>query len=102
MDRHLGGAFRRWALVGAYGDNLIQVADALAQQSGLDERQRERLHMLGAAINYNAYGDSLQDVRIAPAPLPDHGPPPLERFIAAFEAEPWGRAPPAGPPRWSR
>lgn len=69
MDRHLGGAMRRWALVGAYGDNLIQVADALAAQSGLSERQRERLHMLGAAINYNAYGDSLQDVRIAPAQL---------------------------------
>lgn len=69
MDRNLGGAYRRWALVGAYGDNLIQVADALALQAGLNARQCASLRTLGAAINYNAYGDSLDDVRIAPSHL---------------------------------
>lgn len=29
MDAHLKGEFRHWALVGAYGDNLTEVADAL-------------------------------------------------------------------------
>lgn len=69
VDRHLHGAFRSWALVGAYGDNLGAVADALAEASGLRPAQRARLRMLGVAINYNAYGETLQDVTIAPAQL---------------------------------
>ena len=69
MDRHLGGAFRAWALVGAYGDNLVSVADALATQTGIGEHERARLRMLGVAINYNAYGESLHDVHIDPAQL---------------------------------
>lgn len=69
MDRHLEGAFRSWALVGAYGDNLIDVADALAGRSELSLRDRDRLRALGVVINYNAYGESLQDVHIAPDAL---------------------------------
>ena len=37
IDRLLHGRFRAWALVGAYGDNLTHVADALAADMGLDE-----------------------------------------------------------------
>lgn len=66
MDRHLGGRFRAWALAGAYGDNLSDVADTLAETSGFDAGQRVALRRLGEAINYNAYGDSERDVCIAP------------------------------------
>ncbi|WP_449370297.1 hypothetical protein [Thiomonas sp.] len=69
VDRHLGGRFRAWALVGAYGDNLRGVADAIAASIGLDAAQRERLRRLGEAINYNAYGDDERDVHLAPARL---------------------------------
>jgi hypothetical protein len=69
MDRHLDGAFRRWAIVGAYGDNLTREAEALGERSGLATAQRAELRRLGVAINYNAYGSSLQDVHIAPAEL---------------------------------
>lgn len=69
MDRHLGGRFRAWALVGAYGDNLTRVANALAADMGLAAEPRAALQRLGEAINYNAYGDDLDDVRIAPAQL---------------------------------
>lgn len=69
MDRYLGGAFRAWAVVGAYGDNLTRVADTLAARSGLNDSQRARLRTLGVAINYNAYGESLPDVHIDPASL---------------------------------
>ena len=69
MDRHLGGAHRIWALVGAYGDNLTDVADALGASMGLDSDGRNRLRRLGEAINYNAYGDEEHDVHIAPARL---------------------------------
>ena len=69
VDRHLGGKFRAWALVGAFGDNLTRVADGLAIGLGLSVEDRRRLQTLGGAINYNAYGDSAQDVYIAPAQL---------------------------------
>jgi hypothetical protein len=69
VDRRIGGAFRAWALVGAYGDNLAGVADRLAGESGIGAGDRARLRRLGEAINYNAYGDDESDVHIAPARL---------------------------------
>jgi hypothetical protein len=69
MDRHLGGAHRYWALVGAYGDNLGEAADALADNAGLGREQRARLRLLGEAINYNAYGEDEADLHITPARL---------------------------------
>lgn len=69
VDRFLGGAFRAWAAVGAYGDNLRALGDRLAAQDGVDAAGRERLRQLGEAINYNAYGEQESDVRIAPARL---------------------------------
>lgn len=35
VDRHLGGRFRAWAIVGAFGDNLAPVASRLAAALGL-------------------------------------------------------------------
>ena len=69
VDRRINGAFRAWALVGAYGDNLASVADRLAADCGIGSDDRLRLRRLGEAINYNAYGDDERDVCIAPARL---------------------------------
>jgi hypothetical protein len=69
VDRYLGGAFRAWALVGAFGDNLTGVAHALATDLGLSVQDSGRLQALGESINYNAYGHSAQDVHIAPSSL---------------------------------
>jgi hypothetical protein len=69
MDRLIGGRFRAWALVGAYGDNLTGVADALAEDMGLDPPTRAQLRLLGEAINDNAYGDEPGDQYIAPQRL---------------------------------
>ncbi|TAK86584.1 MAG: hypothetical protein EPO09_19585 [Aquabacterium sp.] len=69
VDRLIQGASRGWALVGAYGDNLGQVADALAKASGFDAAARAALRRMGEAINYNAYGDSELDVLLAPQHL---------------------------------
>jgi hypothetical protein len=69
MDRLLQGRFRAWALVGAYGDNLGQVADTLAAHIGLGPAERQQLRLLGEGINYNAYGDEAADQHIAPQAL---------------------------------
>lgn len=69
MDRYLGGRFHGWALVGAYGDALTAVAHRRAAAAGIGEAGRLALRRLGEAINYNAYGDEINDVSIAPALL---------------------------------
>ena len=69
VDRYLGGKFRAWAVVGAFGDNLTGVAEGLAVDFGLSFKDRRRLQSLGESINYNAYGDSERDVHINPKHL---------------------------------
>lgn len=69
VDRVLGGRYATWALVGAYGDNLRAVADARARALGLAAAQAAALAELGAAINYNAYGETAADVLIHPREL---------------------------------
>ncbi len=69
VDRHLQGRQRAWALVGAYGDEMTQEADRLADSSGFTAAQRATLRRLGQTINYNAYGEEAGDPLIAPAAL---------------------------------
>ena len=71
VDRHLGGAFRAWAVVGAYGDNLSMAAERLSRGADFDAGDCALLQRLGEAINYNAYGDDERDVLITPRRLYD-------------------------------
>ena len=69
VDRHLAGAQRIWAIVAAFGDNLGPEAQRLATALGLADDQIDRLRELGESLNYNAYGDSEDDLFIRPAAL---------------------------------
>lgn len=69
VDRHLRGRYRTWAIAAAWGDNLPATAGALALEAGLDGAQAEQLRELGESINYNAYGDEVSDLMIAPQTL---------------------------------
>jgi hypothetical protein len=69
VDRHLGGRFRRWAVVAAFGDNLRVPALELAAALGLDDGRTDALRALGEALNYNAYGETETDVLIHPRAL---------------------------------
>ena len=69
VDRHLRGAQRAWALVGAFGDELGETVEQLAADSGFDAAQRATLRRLGRAINYNAYGELSSDPMLPPAEL---------------------------------
>jgi hypothetical protein len=69
VDRYLGGRQRMWAVVAAYGDNLEGPAQRVAAELGLDGLDRERLRELGECMNYNAYGDSVEDLHYHPADL---------------------------------
>lgn len=69
MNGHLGGAFVRWAVVGAFGDNLNASAQALAHPLSLSGGEVEQLKNLGIYINYNGYGAAEEDLHFRPAEL---------------------------------
>ena len=69
VDRHLGGRQRLWAVVAAFGDNLPGPALRATQGLDLDERDIARLRELGECMNYNAYGEAVDDLHYHPADL---------------------------------
>jgi len=69
VDRTLGGRYRPWAIVGAFGDNLDTLAASLARAQGFAEPEIESLRTLGRALNYNAYGETIDDLHIRPDAL---------------------------------
>lgn len=69
VDQLLGGRYRLWAICGAYGDHLQEIAARLAQQAGLTREQREQLNTIGTLLNYNGYGARLQDLYFPPEQL---------------------------------
>ncbi len=60
----------RWAAMAAFGDNVPEAADALLATLALPASEREglqeSLREAGELLNYNAYGESLDDVLFAP------------------------------------
>lgn len=85
VDRALGGRYRRWAIVGAFGDNLDATAGKLGAAEGVPDHEMATLATLGRLLNYNAYGESLDDLHLRPDALYDalHAfDDPLE-FVAA-------------------
>jgi len=69
VNEHLNGAFREWAVVGAFGDNLQDSARRIARPLDLADDKLQRLENLGIYINYNGYGSNLADLHFEPADL---------------------------------
>ena len=69
VDRYLSGRQRLWAVVAAFGDNLVAAAIHAAQPLELDHIDLARLHELGDCLNYNAYGETVDDLHYHPADL---------------------------------
>ncbi len=69
VDEMLGSPFPQWAIVGAFGDNLNEVALAKAGEKGIGDQIVERLKEIGVLLNYNGYGSTLADLFVPPADL---------------------------------
>jgi len=69
VDGYLHGSQRVWAVVAAFGDNLADSARNAAVRLELNELQLAQLQALGECLNYNAYGDSVDDLNYHPAEL---------------------------------
>lgn len=77
INNYLGDAYYRWAITGAYGDNLFASAEALADRFAVNHVDRGTLKQLGICLNYNGYGFTLDDLIYHPAEL--------FRLVNAFE-----------------
>ncbi|MDN5752020.1 MAG: acetyltransferase [Nitrosospira sp.] len=69
VDRMLHGRFRIWMVVAAFGDNLPACAMRWAAPLSLSGQRLGLLRELGDCLNYNAYGDTMDDLFFHPAEL---------------------------------
>lgn len=69
VDRYLRGKHRAWAIVAAFGDNLPESALGAAAGLHIPVNDLAVLRELGQCLNYNAYGESLEDLHFHPAEL---------------------------------
>jgi hypothetical protein len=69
VNRYLQGRQQAWAVTGAFGDNLADAARQAAAPLDLSAGQLAQLQSLGECLNYNGYGETLDDLFFDPADL---------------------------------
>jgi hypothetical protein len=69
VNQYLQGRQQAWAVTGAFGDNLADAARQAAAPLDLSAGQLAQLQSLGECLNYNGYGETLDDLFFDPADL---------------------------------
>ncbi len=69
VNRYLQGRQLAWAVTAAFGDNLADAARQAAAPLNLSAGQLAQLQSLGECLNYNGYGETLDDLFFDPAEL---------------------------------
>ncbi len=69
VNEFLQGKQLAWAVTAAFGDNLGEAARQAATPLGLSAGQLVQLQSLGECLNYNGYGETLDDLVFDPADL---------------------------------
>lgn len=69
VDGILGGRYRAWAVVAAFGDNLHDAAHSAAAGLSLSSGDLAKLREIGELMNYNGYGKSVEDLHLSPQEL---------------------------------
>jgi hypothetical protein len=69
VNQALQGRQLVWAVTAAFGDNLADAARQAAAPLNLSANQLAQLQSLGECLNYNGYGESLDDLFFDPAEL---------------------------------
>ena len=67
----LDGRYGGWAICGAFGDNLHGPARDLAASLSIAENQLLQLKEVGELLNYNSYGEDIDDLRFSPLQICD-------------------------------
>lgn len=69
VNDYLHGRQLAWAVVAAFGDNLADAARQAAAPLELPATSLAQLQSLGECLNYNGYGETLDDLFFDPADL---------------------------------
>lgn len=69
VNAYLQGRHLPWAVTAAFGDNLADAARAAAAPLRYSAGQLAQLQSLGECLNYNGYGETLDDLFFDPAEL---------------------------------
>ncbi|MHB0973742.1 MAG: acetyltransferase [Thiobacillus sp.] len=69
VNQYLQGSQLKWAVAAAFGDNLADSARQAAAPLKLSPDQLAQLQSLGECLNYNGYGETLDDLFYDPAEL---------------------------------
>lgn len=69
VNVYVDGKYLAWAVTAAFGDNLFSAAENAAKPLNLTADQLEELKLLGTCINYNGYGETLDDLIFTPDAL---------------------------------
>lgn len=69
VNRYLQGRHLPWAVAAAFGDNLAEAARQAAAPLSLPADRLAQLQSLGECLNYNGYGETLDDLFYDPAEL---------------------------------
>lgn len=69
VNQYLQGRHLAWAVAAAFGDNLGDAARQAAVPLSLSAGQLAQLQSLGECLNYNGYGETLDDLFFDPADL---------------------------------
>ncbi len=69
VNGRLKNRYAAWAITGAFGDNLHHSAQTLGASLGYDAGQLARLEALGTYLNYNGYGERIEDLHFEPEAL---------------------------------
>ena len=69
VNDYLTGRHLVWAVTAAFGDNLEASARAAAKPLNLGQARLKQLQELGECLNYNGYGESLEDLHYDPSEL---------------------------------
>jgi hypothetical protein len=77
----LPGCDPRWAAMAAFGDNIPEAGEALLLPLEVEMAEVAMLREAGKLLNYNAYGETVDDVLFHPAEVAER----LASFRAPFE-----------------
>ena len=69
VDKYCRGAHRLWAIAAAFGDNLAAIGQQLSLDLNLPAERIDKLKRLGECLNYNAYGETIDDLHYSPVDL---------------------------------
>ncbi len=66
VNSHVNGKNRLWSIATAFGDNHIDLAMNMAQSENLSDEQILILKNIGLVVNYNSYGQTVDDLFFSP------------------------------------